>query len=94
MHELELEHDAVSSLAFGREITRRGIRWPANFPIDGDIEARMDADEAAAAYATETSHGAAGRGYFETLRVLGLCDDDNRLMDLGEQTAELGHDLT
>lgn len=94
MHELELEDDAVLSLALGREITRRGIRWPANFPADGDIEARMDADEAAAQPAATASHGAAGRGYFETLRALGLCGDDNRLTDLGEQTAELGHDLT
>ena len=94
LHELELEHDAVSSLAFGREITRRGIRWPANFPPDRDIEARMDADEAAARHPQITSQGAAGRGYFETLRALGLCGDNNRLTDLGEQTAELGHDLT
>lgn len=94
LHELELEHDVVSPLAFGREITRRAIRWPALFPPDGDIEARMDADEAAALSPSQSSHGAAGRDYLRTLRVLGICDDDNRLTDLGEQTAELGHDLT
>ena len=88
LHELELEHDAVSSLAFGREITRRGIRWPANFPPDGDIEARMDADEAAEIPPFQAGSG--WTGYFEHSAPL----DYAVVTDLGEQTAELGHDLT
>ena len=86
--------DEITALEFGREITRRQIRWPRGFPDDGDIEAYMSNSENKAKHPTSSSHGAAARGILELFRHLGLCDEEHQPTGLGMSTVEKGYNAS
>lgn len=94
LRDLDEQGGEVTSLEFGREITRRRIRWPRGFPDDGDIEAHMTEAEDNARNPLQAAHAASARGFLELFRCLELCDEEKRLTELGMATVERGFDAS